>query len=177
MTDDERASGSGDFASPPLSDAAVRAIAERLVQEQRTRPSANPSDELTAPRHELSAADEERVDAALAALLGLPPEITSGADHREGRITQRPPVTWDGIAEHHLQFLDTELAVANTMLDAAEVTRIPASRTRRVARAWEAHDEVARHLADDQFPVLTAARRDGLTESLAGLRARLDAAR
>ena len=56
--------------------AEARAIAARLVQDRRATPPATPDQQFTASRHELSPADEERLDAALADLMGLPSEIT-----------------------------------------------------------------------------------------------------
>lgn len=177
MTHDEQTPTSSDAASPrSLSDAEVRAIAERLVQEHRAGPPANPDQQLTAERHELSPADEERVDAVLANVMGLPSELTIRATREAGPHTDVHEALESQVAAHRLHFLETELSIGNTMLDAAAITQIPASRTRRVAAAWEAHDEVARSLARGDHPAFTAAEQEGLEAGLARLRSRLEEA-
>ena len=152
------------------------------MQERRTGPPTSPDQQLTAERYEryeLSPADDERVDAALADLLGLPAAITIRAAH-EAEPSVRDHDSFasglvSGIAANRLRFLDVELNLGNTLLDLASVTRISASRARRVARAWETHDEVARALARGDHPAFTAAEQEGLEDGLARLRSRLDA--
>jgi hypothetical protein len=75
--------------SDPPSDAEIRAIAERLVREHDRPPPASPNDQLSAPQHELSAADEERVDAALVDLGAADPEDTIRAE-REAAGQEAP---------------------------------------------------------------------------------------
>jgi hypothetical protein len=79
-------------ASP--SDAEIRAIAEQLVREVAAPPAASPGEGVLAAHHELSPADEERVDAALVALGAVNPEATMRA-HREGARESEPrPKSW-----------------------------------------------------------------------------------
>ena len=167
----------GDTPSPHrLSETDVRAIGERLLQEHRTQPPANPDQQLLAQRYELSPADEERVDAALAALVRLPAEGTMRAEREAHPEAGLGEVLAETIAASRVRFLTTELAVGRAMLDAAATTRDPASRTRRIANAWEAHDEVARHLASEEPPAFTPAEQEGLSTGLARLRSQLVAA-
>jgi hypothetical protein len=77
-------------ASPRPTDADVRAIAEQLVREVRRPPAASPGAQLSASRHELAPADEERVDDALVALGAADPEDTLRAE-REAAGEQAPP--------------------------------------------------------------------------------------
>ena len=131
---------------------------------------------LTAPPYELSAADEERVDAGVATLLGLPTESTVRATREGGPHADVHEALAGQVAAHRLHFLETELFIGNTVLDAAAVTHIPVSRTRRVLAAWAAHDESTRSLARGEHPAFTAAEQQGLEEGRAQLRSRLDQA-
>jgi hypothetical protein len=80
--------------TPRPSDAEVRAIAEQLARELGEPPAANPGDRLIAQRHELAPADEERLDAAVVALLAGDPESTMRA-HREAAGEPQPrPWSW-----------------------------------------------------------------------------------
>jgi hypothetical protein len=72
------------------SDAEIRAIAERLVQERDAAPPASPGEHLSAPEHELSPADEERVDGVLVELGAADPEDTIRAE-QEAAGEQAPP--------------------------------------------------------------------------------------
>jgi hypothetical protein len=78
--------------TPRPSDVEIRAIAEQLVRELGEPPAANPGDRLMAQRHELAPADEERVDAAVVALLAGDPESTMRA-HR-GAAGEPEPRPW-----------------------------------------------------------------------------------
>jgi len=70
-------------------DAKVSAIAEQLARELGEPPAANPGDRLIAQRHELAPADEERLDAAVVALLAGDPESTMRA-HRAAAGEPQP---------------------------------------------------------------------------------------
>ena len=79
----------------------------------------------------------------------------------------------ESLAAGRLDFLRVELQVCGTLLDAADGSRDDVARARRRARAQEAHDEVARHLAKGAMPGLTAAQWTELTTGLAALSQRL----
>ena len=71
-----------------LSKAEARAIAKRLIDESHARPPASPPAELSSPQHELSRADENRVEEALVELGAVAPEsvaedndVVPNADH------------------------------------------------------------------------------------------------
>lgn len=76
-------------ASRRPTDAEVRGIAEQLVREVREPPAASPGHRASAQAHELSAADEERVDEALVALGAAEPEDTLRAE-REAQAGEAP---------------------------------------------------------------------------------------
>lgn len=76
-----------------------------------------------------------------------------------------------------LQFLTAELEVADTMLDTAASSADREANARRRARAREACDEVARHLARPAELGLTPDEEAGLAAALARVRARFDAER
>jgi len=167
---------SGDAPSPRSpSDAEILAIAEQLVRAYGARASADADDRPSAPRSALSPVDEKRVDAALVALAALPPERTIRAESAAGLHTD-PYDYFASAAAYRLMFLNTEIAVGNTLLDAAAVTRDPVARVRRVARAQQAHDEVARQLATAPERRFTTAERDALESGLAKLTERLTSA-
>ena len=168
----------GDAPSPlEVSDDEIRAIAERLVQEACATSPASGTHQILAQRHELSPADEERVDAALVALGAVPPESTMRAAQGEGPIGQDHEQLASAVAATRQQFLLTELSIGHTILDAAAGTQQAADRARRIASAQAAHDEVARRLARDEAPAFTDAERESLASGLVELRVRLDDAR
>ena len=76
------------------SDAEVRAIAERLVREAQEPPSASPGAHLSAAQHELSPADEDRVDAALVALGAADLEDTMRAEREAAGETEPRQKSW-----------------------------------------------------------------------------------
>jgi len=86
--------------TPRPSDAEVRAIAAQLVRELSEPPAANPGDRLMAQRHELAPADEERLDAAVAALVGIDPGITMRSQREAVGEAEPRPKWWalDGAA-------------------------------------------------------------------------------
>ena len=72
----------------------MRAIAEQIVRDVDAPPAASPHDRLIAQRHELSPADEERVDAALVALGAADPEVTMRAHREAGGDPVPRPTSW-----------------------------------------------------------------------------------
>lgn len=78
-----------------------------------------------------------------------------------------------GVLASQLRFLQTELQVGHTMLDAAATTQDAEASARRRARAKEAYDEVARRLTADGALSISDAERERLRVELAALEARL----
>ncbi len=176
----ERA-GSPDPGGPRPNDAEIRAIAEQLVREHGQPPPASPGNQRSTPEHALAPADEERVEDAFVAPGSFDVANTTRADEAPGGPARRGEADAfdayerlaDAVAADRVQFLETELQVGNTMLNAANSTRDAEARVRRVARAQEAHDEVARHLATDAPSAFSTAERGELMMRLTLLRARL----
>ena len=82
MEPHETVHGATDGRSP--SDAEIRAIAQRLLEEHDTPPPVNPQRELSAQRYGLSPADEERVSDALVELGAITPDATLRAEREAG---------------------------------------------------------------------------------------------
>jgi hypothetical protein len=155
-----------------LSDDEIRGIAEQLIREARAVPPDSPGAEALAQHRELSPADEDRVEDALVALGAADPEDTS----RAGRDASAEAAQLrEAVAATRYSFLQAELLTGNTMLDTADGTQQASVRTRRRALAQEAHDVVARHLADGAALGLTGPEWEEVTAGLARLKARLDA--
>ena len=114
-----------------------------------------------------------RVEDALVALGVAYPENASRARHLDAARRERFA---QSTAATRLSFLQVELQTGNTLLDAADTTKLESTRVRRRARAQEAHDVVAGYLSGETELGLTAAQRAELDVGLAQLRARLDAA-
>ena len=88
------------------SDAEIRQIAEQLVRESGASSAPRPSNSVSAAQHELSPADEERVEEALVALGAIDPESTlraereAIADPTPNRSRAGPEPTSASSAEH-----------------------------------------------------------------------------
>ena len=86
--------GSPERGTPRPNDAEIRAIAEQLVRELREPAGPRPNDRLSAQLHELTPADEERVDEALVALGVVDPEATMRADRLAAGDREPRPRSW-----------------------------------------------------------------------------------
>ena len=85
--------GSPEPGAPRPSDAEIRAIAAQLAGEHGRLPPASPGSQLSAQAHELAPADEERVEAAVVALVAGDPEGTMRAG-REATGEPAPRPKW-----------------------------------------------------------------------------------
>jgi hypothetical protein len=100
---------SGDEASDGRrpTDEEIRAIAERLVAEAGMAPPASPPAEMSAQTHQLSAADEARVEAAVVELRAADAKDTTRSERAAGQDGDRTITEPDAAEQQRL--IDAEM--------------------------------------------------------------------